>query len=98
MARAPYQLLRIARWVFLVLAWLFGGLNLIVAGLIPLVMGGEPIPILADGSAIPARLFGVLSIFVSAPMAFLLFYLPSGVIKLLLEIRERLPEGSSRGA
>ncbi len=96
----PYQTLRIARIVFLVLAYLFAGLNLIFAGLIPLFLGGEPIPVLADGSEIPARLFGLLSLIISTPMAFLFFYVPSGIIKLLLEIWERLPGGSAglRGA
>lgn len=89
--KQPYALLRIARWVFLILAYLFGGLNLIFAGLIPLIMGGDPIPVLADGTAIPARLFGLLSLLISAPLAFLFFYVPSGLIRLGLEIAERLP-------
>lgn len=87
--KKPYLLLRAARWVLLVLAYLFGGLNLIFAGLVPLVIGGDPIPILQDGTAIPARLFGFLSIVLSAPLAFLFFYVPSGLIRLALELSER---------
>ena len=84
----PYRVLRIAHWALLVLAYGFSALNLVLAGVIPLVFGGEPIPILADGTAIPARLFGLLSILISAPLSFLLFYVPSGVIRLLLDLSD----------
>ena len=92
--KKPYGILRVARWVLLGLACLFGGLNLIFAGLVPLVMGGDPIPVLADGTAIPARLFGFLSIVISAPLAFLFFYVPSGLIRLALELVDRVPARS----
>ncbi len=91
----PYLVLRVSRWALLAMAYLFGGLNLIFAGLVPLVMGGDPIPVLADGTAIPARLFGLLSVLISAPLAFLFFYVPSGLIRLGLELAERLPRPSS---
>ena len=86
--RKSYPMLRAARWVLLVLAYFFGGLNLIFTGLLPLLIGGEPIPILADGTTMPARLFGLLSIVISAPISFLLFYVPSGVIHLLLKLSD----------
>ena len=94
-AKRPYVTLRIARLVLLGLAYLFGGLNLIFAGLVPLVIGGDPIPVLADGTAIPARLFGLLSILISAPMAFMFFYVPRGLIHLGLNLVDRLPPRSS---
>lgn len=94
-AKRPYLMLRIARWALLGLAYLFGGLNLIFAGLVPLVLGGDPIPVLADGTAIPARLFGLLSILISAPLAFMFFYVPSGLIHLGLDLADRLPARSS---
>ena len=89
MANKSYRLLRIARWVLLVLAYLFGGLNLLFAGFMPLFLGGEPVPILADGTTIPARLFGLLSVVISAPLAFLFFYVPSGVLHLLLDMADQ---------
>ena len=97
--KKSYCILRGARWVLLILAYLFGGLNLIFAGLVPLMMGGDPIPVLADGTAIPARVFGLLSVLISAPLAFLFFYVPSGFIRLGLDIVERLPPkgGNSSG-
>jgi hypothetical protein len=87
--KKPYPVLRAARWALLILAYLFGALNLIFAGFVPLLIGGEPIPILADGTTIPARFFGLLSILISAPLSFLLFYVPSGMIHLLLALAER---------
>ena len=87
---APYRVLRVARWVFLVLAYLLAGINLTVGGLWPLIVGGEPVQLLVDGPELPARVYGLLNIVVSAPLAFLFFYLPSGIIRVLLEVRERL--------
>mgnify|MGYP001593930040 CR=1 FL=1 len=91
MMKQPYRLLGIARIVLLVLAYLFAGLNVIFAGFVPLILGGDPIPVLADGTAIPARVFGLLSILLSAPLSFLFFYVPSGLIHLGLAILKRSP-------
>jgi len=85
----PYRLLRIARVVFLVLAYLTGGLSLVFGGVAPLIVGGEATPIIAGGPHVPARLLGVWNILVSAPLTFVFFYIPSGVIHLLLELREQ---------
>ena len=84
-----YRVLRIARWAFLVMAYLVAATNLVVTGLIPLLTGGDPIPVLVDGPAIPARLFGLMNIVISAPLGFLFFYTPSGIIQLLLETHDR---------
>lgn len=89
MSKEPYQVLRVARWVFLVMAYLVAGVNLIFAGIIPLFAGGDPVPLLT-GEEVPARLFGLMNIVLGAPLGFLFFYLPSGLIHLLLDIRGRL--------
>ena len=89
----PYPVLRAARWMFLGLAYLFGGLNL-VFGLIRLVAGGQPVALI-DGSELPMRLLGALNI-LGAPLSFLLFYLPSGALHLLLDLHQRASQG--RGA
>lgn len=92
----PYQLLRVARIVLLVLAYVSGVSNLIFAGFLPLVMGGEPVPLFLDGPAIPVRGLGLLNIFITAPLLFVMFYVPSAVIHLLLDIRSQLPGGASK--
>jgi len=85
----PYQLLRVSRIVLLVLAYVSGVLNLVFAGLWPLVMGGDPVPLFLDGPAVPARLLGLLNIVITAPLLFVVFYVPSGMIRVLLELRDR---------
>ena len=89
----PYRVLRVARVVLLVLAYLTSVSSLVFAGFGLLIAGGAPVPLFADGPSIPARLLGLWNILISAPLTFLLFYIPSGVIRLLLEIKERLPGG-----
>jgi len=86
----PYQVLRIARWALLVLAYLSGGLSLMFAGFWPLIEGGEPVALLEGGPLIPARVLGLWNIVFSAPLTFLFFYVPSGAIALLLDVREKL--------
>ena len=81
-----YQVLKIGRVVLLVLAYLVAGINLI-AGVMLLVTGGDPIAIGDTGPQIPARLFGVIGILLSTPLSFILLYVPSGMIHLLLELR-----------
>lgn len=91
MMQKPYRVLRIARWVLLGLAYVSGVASLTVAGFGALIIGGEPVTIFVDGPTIPARLLGLWNILVGAPLTFLFFYVPSAVIRLLLELRERLP-------
>ena len=85
----PYQLLRVSRIVLLVLAYLSGVSNLVFAGLWPLVMGGDPVPLFLDGPSVPARLLALLNIVITAPLLFVIFYVPSGMIRVLLELRDQ---------
>jgi len=96
----PYQLLRVTRIVLLVLAYVSGVANLIFAGFLPLVMGGEPVPLFLDGPAISVRVLGILNILITAPLLFVVFYVPSGIIHLLLELRDavRRLAGAARAA
>ena len=92
--KKPYGILRLTRWVFLVLAYGFGiVLQGIVAGLVVLVIGGDPIEIL-PGAPLPARAIGALNLFISAPISFLVFHGIASAIHLLLDIRERLEKAS----
>ncbi len=83
-----YRALRASRWVFLILAYVFAGLNAIF-GLVRLIGGGEPI-LIADTVELPMRAVGLLNI-IGAPLSFLIFYMPSGLIQLLFEVRDRQP-------
>ena len=91
----PYQLLRVTRIVLLVLAYVSGVANLIFAGFLPLVMGGEPVPLFLDGPVISVRVLGILNILITAPLLFVVFYVPSGIIHLLLELRGKLGGSSA---
>ncbi len=84
----PYQVLKIGRVVLLVLAYVVAVVN-VVAGVMLLFTGGGPIPLGEGGPELPARLFGVIGILVSAPLSFVLLYVPSGLIALLLELRAK---------
>ena len=81
----PYQLLRVTRVVLLVLAYVSGISNMVLAGFVPLVMGGDPVPLFLEGPAVPVRVLGILNILITAPLLFMMFYVPSGIIHLLLE-------------
>ena len=85
----PYQLLRVTRIVLLVLAYVSGVSNVVFAGFLPLVLGGEPVPLFLDGPAISVRVLGLLNILITAPLLFVVFYVPSGMIRVLLELRDR---------
>ena len=89
----PYRLLRVTRVVLLVLAYVGGVSNLVFAGFLPLVLGGDPVSLFADGPAIPVRLLGILNILITAPLLFVMFYAPSGLIHLLLALRDQLSSG-----
>ena len=91
----PYRLLRVTRMVLLVLAYVSGVSNLVFAGLVPLVAGGDPVSLLVDGPAIPVRLLGLLNIVITAPLLFVMFYVPSGIIHLLLALRDQPSAGRS---
>ena len=83
----PYKFLRVSATVFKVLAWVALGFQ-VVTGLILVIVGGEPVFI--GGVELPARLVGVLN-FVAAGMYFFSLWLMSSLIRLLLDIRQRLP-------
>ena len=87
----PYKFLRVSVVVFKVLAWVSAVL-LVGVGLYLVVAGGEPI--LVANVDVPARVVGILN-FVTAAMYFFSFRLMSAVIAVLLDIRGRLPNGSS---
>ena len=80
----PYQLLRVTRVVLLVLAYVSGISNMVLAGFVPLVMGGDPVPLFLEGPAVPVRILGLLNLLITAPLLFMMFYVPSGIIHLLL--------------
>ena len=82
----PYQVLKIGRMTLLVLAYIVAAVNL-VAGIKLLVSGGPAIPLGEGGPELPARLFGMIGILISAPLSFVLLYVPSGMIHVLLELR-----------
>jgi len=72
--------------IFKVLAWL----SLIIqvgVGLVVLVVGGQPVPI--GGVDVPARLVGILNC-VAGLVYFFMLLLVSKVIRLLLDIHDRL--------
>jgi hypothetical protein len=83
----PYQFVRVSVTVFKVLACLSAAVQ-IVTGLILIVNGGDPV--LIGGVEVPARLVGTLN-FVAAAVYFFSLWLMSSVLKLLLDIRGRLP-------
>ena len=85
----PYQLLRVSRIVLLVLAYASGVSNVVFAGLWPLVTGGDPQPLFLDGPAIPVRVLGLLNLLITAPLLFVMFYVPSGIIHLLLALTDQ---------
>ena len=84
----PYQLLRVSRIILLVLAYASGVSNVVFAGFLPLVMGGDPVPLFLDGPAISVRVLALLNILITAPLLFVVFYVPSGMIHILLELRD----------
>lgn len=89
----PYRFLRVSVVVFKVLAALVVIVQ-VVTGLILLIGGGEPVAI--GGLELPARIVGVLN-FVAAGLYFFSFWLMSSLIRLLLDIRERLPASPAGG-
>ena len=90
--RQPYPLLRAARWTFLVLAYLFAAVHLVANGLVPLIAGGAPLE--EAGIEIPARVAALIVIVIGAPVLFLAFYVPSGLIAAVLEVRDKIAGGS----
>ena len=77
--------------VFQVLAWV----SLVIqvgAGLFVLAVGGDPV--LIGGLDVPARLVGALNC-VSGAIYFFMLMLISHVIRVLLEIQQRLESGSA---
>ena len=86
--KKPYRFVHAGVIVFKVLAWVSLALQ-VMAGLILLVVGGEPVPV-GVGVEIPARLIGVLH-FVAAAVYSYLFMLMSQLLKLFLEIGGKVP-------
>ena len=101
MVKKPYLLLRISRWVWIGLAYYFGVLVVgVLSGAVPLIMGGEPVGVLpvADSPTVPARVFGALNLFISAPISFVILHGIGSLMQAVVEIRERLGgAGSSSG-
>ena len=83
----PYKFLRASVTVFKVLAWVTLAVQ-VVTGLILIVTGGDPV--LISGLEVPARLVGVLN-FVAAGVYFFSLWLMSALVRLLLDVRDRLP-------
>lgn len=85
----PYKFLRVSITIFKVLAWLSAVLQVGV-GLYLVVAGGAPV--LVAGVDVPARVVGLLN-FVAAAMYWFSFWLMSAVLRVVLDIRDRLPNG-----
>ena len=83
----PYKFLQVSITVFKVLAWVTVAVQ-VVTGLMLIISGGDPV--LIGGAEIPARLVGVLN-FVAAGVYFFSLWLMSSLLRLLVDIRERLP-------
>ena len=83
----PYRFVRVSVTIFKVLAWVSAAVQ-VATGVILIVNGGDPVFI--GGAEIPARLLGVLN-FLAAAVYFFSLWLMSSVLKLLLDIRNRLP-------
>ena len=86
-AGKPRKFLRVSVTVFQVLAWLTLVFQA-VTGLILVIGGGEPVFI--GGLELPARALGILN-FIAAAVYFFSFWLMGSLVRLLLDIRERLP-------
>ena len=82
----PYKLVRVSVKVFKVLAWVSLALQGAL-GLFLLVTGGEAVPI--GGAEIPARAVGILNL-VAASIYFYMLSLISVVLKLLVDLRDRV--------
>ena len=99
--KKPYLILRLAHWIFVVLAYLFGVVLFgIVAGLIPLLIGGEPVPLVPfvpDSPEVPARVEGAINLLIRAPLIFILLHAAASTIRLLLDIRARVEHRSASG-
>ena len=86
---AQYKFLRVSVKIFKVLAWLSLVIQ-VVTGVILLVVGGDPV--LIGGVNVPARVVGVLN-FIVAVVYFFSLWLMASLIRLWLDIRERLAGG-----
>lgn len=89
---SPEKFLRVSTVVFKVLAWLTLALYA-VSGTALVVTGGPPVPLM--GIDVPARLFGFVYV-LAGGVNFYFLWLVRSVIQMLLEIRGRLPGGSSQ--
>ncbi|PIQ84222.1 MAG: hypothetical protein COV75_03345 [Candidatus Omnitrophica bacterium CG11_big_fil_rev_8_21_14_0_20_63_9] len=89
MAAQSYRLLRTSVTVFKVLAWVALVLQS-AAGLFLLIAGGDPV--LVAGAELDARIVGLLNI-IGAGVYFYSLWLMAHLIRLMLDIRDRLPGG-----
>lgn len=87
----PYKFLRISTGVFKVLAWVTLVLYTI-SGLALIITGGPPVPLL--GIEVSARLFGAVYLLAGGANFYFLWLIRS-LIQLWLDIRSRLPAGTS---
>ena len=90
-AKKPYRFLRVGATVFKVLAWLTLVFQ-VVTGLILILGGGGGEQASIGGIELPMRILGLLN-FVAAAVYFFSFWLMASLIRLLLDVRERLPGG-----
>lgn len=86
-----YKFLRLSVKVFNVLAWVALGLQ-VITGLILVVGGGDPV--LVAGVDIPARVVGLLN-FIAGGVYWFSLRLTSGLIQLLLDIRDHQGGGKA---
>ena len=85
------KFLKVGATVFKILAWVSLIIQVVV-GLILLVGGGPAVPI--GGVDVPARVVGVLNC-VAGAIYFFMLYLIANVIRLLLDLHQRVgPSGS----
>jgi hypothetical protein len=84
--KKDYRFLSVGAVVFKVLAWVSLVLQVVV-GLILLVQGGEAVPF--AGVNVPARVVGILNC-VQGIIVFFTLFLFANVLRLLLDIHERV--------
>ena len=101
MTKKPFLFLRVTHWVLLVSAYLIGiVIQGILGGLVVLIIGGNPVPVLPfdpNSPTIPARVAGALNLFVQAPLTFIVIHGFASAIRALLEVHERVTKGSEAG-
>ena len=92
-----YRLLRISRWAWIGLAYYFGIVLVgVFGGLVPLIMGGEPVTLpVPDSPPISARFFGAVNLFLNAPLFFIILHGIVSLMQAVVEIRDRLDKSAA---